>query len=150
MQYHIILLLVIFYRIACVRWVRARKLSFLFPNCARCPLPVARCTIISSTTSRELHFLWSSSNYLSHFVAHCNRICTVMGSFSVCHLQHFCWFLHFSIRFVTVFFFFFSILISNLSICVYFGCFKSLRAFSKWFAAMQCFPAFCPEFYPNK
>lgn len=34
MQYHIILLLAIFYRIACVRWVRARKLSYWFFICA--------------------------------------------------------------------------------------------------------------------
>lgn len=71
MQYHIILLLAIFYRIACVRWVSARTQVVLLV------FHVYLASIAASAATLPIEFICiflrskresSPSNYLSHFI----------------------------------------------------------------------------------
>lgn len=91
MQYHIILLLVIFYRIACVRWARHRQRAYMQ---AILPAPFicnsshnSSSSSSSNTTPRILFFRPHLTIYLilSTLRAHlCRDV-----SFSVCHFATF-------------------------------------------------------------
>lgn len=148
MQYHIILLLAIFYRIACVRWVRARKLSYWFFSCALQHY-CRNLYIFSFGLHLTIYLILSTLLLLMRWQLHLElKWRVVRFPFVICN---------FSVRvlrFSSFFFIFFtlvctcyvsSILILNLS-TLYIRCKFSL---SKWFEAML-FSCFRSESIHNK